>query len=93
MHRPLLKGLAVVVPTADAMLVCGFGQASAAQLEPNNHGSAGMTVAAGDAARQHATDGADLDVEVDRCLDLGLDLGSILGDSGPAGAGSAHQAR
>ena len=97
MHRPLLKGLAVVVSTAAAMLVCGFGQASAAQLEPNNHDSASMTVAAGDAARQHATDGADIDLDLDvdlgRCLDLGLDLWSTLGDRGLVSAGSAHHAR
>lgn len=95
MHRPLRTGLAVVVPTAAAMSVCGIGQASAARLEPNDHGSTGMTVTAGDAARQYATDGADIDIDVDlgRCLDLGLDLGSILGAAGLVGTGSAHHAR
>jgi hypothetical protein len=94
MHRTLLRELAVVAPTAVTMPVRGVGQASAAQVGPNNHGAARMTIAAEDAARQHAADGAaidiDLDVDLGRRLDLGRGLGSTLGDRGLVGAGSAH---
>ena len=59
MHRTRLKGLVVVASTAVAMMVCGVGQASAAQLEPAHHGPAHLTVAAADATQQDAA-GADI---------------------------------
>jgi hypothetical protein len=105
MHRTLFKGLAVAASTAVAMMVCGIGQASAAQLEPAHHGSAHMTVAAADDGGG-GTDvdlGAGLGAGLDLGLNLGLDLsvdvglaiwlGASAGVSGGVGAGFAHNHR
>ena len=45
MHRTLRKGLAVVGASAAMMMVCGFGQASAAEALPDHHGSAANVTA------------------------------------------------
>ncbi len=105
MHRTLLQGLAVVASAAVAMMVCGIGQASAAQLEPNHHGSAHLAVAAAHTAPADVAVGAgigigvgvDADIDLDVVIGVGISLtgliGATLGSCGAAGAGSAHNHR
>jgi hypothetical protein len=92
MHRTLRKGLAVVGASAAIMMVCGFGQASAAEAAPAQHGSAHMTSTTADVT---AAGGADIviDLGLGFPVNIGaavvLDIGSILNGCGCTGAGSA----
>jgi hypothetical protein len=104
MRKTLFQGLAVVASAGAAVLVCGFGQANAAPLQPSEHSSVQMmTVRAdlgahmasqstGESGTVHSVDkpvvNATVVTAVGLNLTVNLGLGLTIGGSSSTGGGT-----